>query len=180
MWDISQKNKNELQFYHQVQNDKQSYAYCMILINLNELAVSSNQNINIYSFESLTYKFFCVIKTLKGHNNLVIDIKLMNNSKDLLVSCSDDKDCRLWSISQGHCLRVFKGHSSFIGSIQVLSEKIFTSVSEEILFWNIDSTEAIHSIKPDQSGNSINCMIKNDKNELVFAGMHDFIGLIKI
>ena len=65
--------------------------------------------------------------------------------------------------------------------MQILSEKIFVSGSEEILFWNIDSTEAIHSIKPDdQPGKTINSMIKNDRNELVFVGQHSFIGLIKL
>ena len=65
-------------------------------------------------------------------------------------------------------------------SIQILSEKVLISVSTEIIFWNIDSTEIIHSIKPDQSGNTIASLIKNDENELVFAGEHDFIGFIKI
>ena len=34
--------------------------------------------------------------------------------------------------------------------MQILSEKIFVPASAEILLWNIDSTEAIHSIKADQ------------------------------
>ena len=180
VWDISQKDKKELRFYHQIKNDKQSYAYCMTLINVNELAVSSYKDINICSFDNITNKSFNVIKTLIGHNNWVNDIKLLNNSKDLLISCSDDRDCRLWNISQGNCLRVFQGHSRCIASIQILSEKIFVSASVEIIFWNIDSSEAIHSIQPDQSGKIINSLMKNDKNELVFAGSNDFIGLIKI
>ena len=64
--------------------------------------------------------------------------------------------------------------------MQILSEKIFVSASTEILFWNIDSTEAIHSIKPDQSKSTIFSLLKNDRNELVFAGQHHFIGLVKI
>ena len=177
LWDISQKDKNELQFYHQVRNDKQFYAFCMTLINVNELAVSSSNNINIYSFHK---KSFNIIKTLIGHTDWVKDIKLMKNSKNLLVSCSNDKDCRLWSISQGNCLRVFKRHSNTIWTIQILSENIFISVSAEIIFWDIDSSEAIHSIKPDKSEKMILSLLKNDRNELVFAGYHDFIGLIKI
>ena len=180
LWDISQKYNNELQFYHQVKNDKQLQAYCMTLISANELAISSHDDINIYSFDYVTKKSFNVIKTLKGHDNWVLDIKLINNSKDMLVSCSKDKDCRLWSILHENCLRIFKGHSNQIWSIQILSEKIFVSAGAEVIFWNIDSTEAINSIKPDQSGNLIYFMTKNDINELVFAGIHDFIGFIKI
>ena len=152
----------------------------MILIDSNEIAVSSLIDINIYSFDNVTKKFFNVIKTLKGHNNWIYDIKLMKNSKDLLVSCSYDRDCRLWSISQGNCLRVFVGHSNWIWSIEILSEKIFVSTSAEIIFWNIDSTEAINSIKPDKSVDVITSLLKNDRNELVIAGQHDFIGFIKI
>ena len=178
VWDISQKDENELQFYHQVKNDKQSYAYCMKLVSKNELAVSSHKDINIYYFDE---KSFNVIKTLKGHTDWVMDIKVMDNSKDLLVSCSHDKDCRLWSISQGNCLRVFKGHGDQIWSMEILSEKIFVSASTEIIFWDIDNTEFIRSIKPDdQLGGMIYSLIKNDRHELIFAGQHDFIGLIKI
>ena len=55
----------------------------------------------------------------------------MNNSKDLLLSCSYDKDCRLWSISHENCLKIFKGHSSLICLMQILSEKVFVSTSAE-------------------------------------------------
>ena len=180
VWDISQTDNKELQFNHQVKNDKQKQAYCMTSININELAISSYQDINIYSFDNFNNKSFNVIKTLKGHTHWVVDIKLMNNNKDFLLSCSSDKDCRLWSISQENCLRIFKGHSNQIWSMQILSEKIFTSTSAEVIFWNIDSEEAINTIKPDQSEKWILTMIKNDKNELVFAGQHNFIGFIKI
>ena len=180
LWDISQKDKNELQFYHQVKNDKQSYAYCMTLINANELAVTSYKNINIYSFNNATNKSFNVIKTLKGHTSWIFDIKLMNNSRNLLISCSEDRDCRLWSILNENCLKIFKGHSDTIWSIQILSDKIFVSGSTEIIFWNIDKSEAVHLIKPDDSESLILSLLKNDSNELVFAGMHDFIGFIKI
>ena len=152
----------------------------MTLISLNKLAVSSHKDINIYSFDNNTNQSFNVNKTLKGHTEWVTDIKLIKNSDDLLLSCSDDKDCRLWSISEENCLKIFKGHSDIVWSIQILSEKMFASAGAEIIFWNIDSTEAVHSIKPDQSGEKIISLIKNDRNELIFAGMHDFIGLIKI
>ena len=208
IWDISQKDKQKLQFYHQVQNDEQQEAYCMTLISANELAVSSYKDINIYSFDNVTHKFFYIIKTLQGHTDWVHDIKLMINSKDLLVSCSNDRDCRLWSISQENCLKIFKGHSDKIWSIQILSEKIFVSASKEIIFWDIDSIEIMRyikpdqpkkfifsliksdikeliievtrSIKPDQPRKFIFSLMKNDINQLVFAGGYEFIGLIEI
>ena len=180
LWDISQQNQKELHFYHQVKNDKQLQVSCMKLVNTNELAVSSFKDINIYLFDNITNKSFNVIKTLKGHTDWVNDIKIMNNGNNLLISCSGDKDCRLWSISHENCLRIFKGHSNQIWSIQILSEKIFVSTSAEVIFWDIDNADLIRSIKIDQSENRITSLIKNDINELVFAGMHDFIGFIKI
>ena len=184
LWYISQKyywrsSQRELKFYHQVKNCKQSFARCATLINVNELAVSSFSDINIYSFDK-TYKSFNVLKTLRGHNDWVRDIKIIKNSKDLLVSCSDDKDCRLWSTSQENCLKIFQGHSGIVCSIEMLSERIFVSGSAEIIFWDINSTKYIHSIQPDQSGNIIHSLTKNNENELVIAGGHDFIGLMKI
>ena len=180
IWDISQKNHKELQFYHQVKNDQQSHAYCMTLISVNELAVSSYKNINIYSFDNVTNNSFFIIKKLKGHTDWVKDIKLMNKNNDLLVSCSGDKDVRLWGISQENCLKIFTGHSDTIWSILILSEKIFVSAGKELIFWDIDSNEVIHSIKLDQSETTICSLIKNGSNDLLFAGGHDFIGLIKI
>ena len=179
VWDISRKHKKELQFY-QVKNDKQLHALCMTLISKNGLAVSSLNDINIYSFNDVSNKSFKVIKTLKGHTNWVSDIKLMDNSNDLLVSGSDDKHCRLWSISKGNCLRIFKGHSDKIWSIQILSETMLVSAGAELIFWNIESQEFINSIKSDQSGSRIACLIKNIRNELIFAGGNDFIGVINL
>ena len=173
IWNISH-GVPKSQFY---KNDKQKQAYCMTLIDSNKLAASSKNDINIYSFEN---KSLNIIKTLKGHANWVYDIKLMKHSKDLLVSCSGDKDCRLWSILHGNCLKIFKGHTDTIWSIQILSQKIFVSAGVEIIFWDIESPEIIRSMKPDESEDRIASMIKNKENELVFAGGHDFIGLIKI
>ena len=187
IWEISQNDKKEIEFYHQVQNELQKQVNCMALISVIELAVSSDNNINIYSFENVNNNTsFNIIKILKGHNDWVSDMKLMKNSNDLLISCSADKDCRLWSISKENCLNTFKGHSDRILSMQIISDTIFVSAGAEIIFWNIESAEAINSIKPDGSikwilsGQKITCLIKNDRNELVFAGGHNFIGLIKI
>ena len=180
VWDISQIDRKELQFYHQVKNDKQSWVSCMMLIDSNELAVSSYKDINIYSFDNIAKKSFYIIKVLKGHTDWILDIKLMKNSKDLLVSCSGDKHCRLWSIRQNDCLKIFKGHSNWIQSMQILSEKIFVSASSEIIFWNIYGNEFIHCIKQDHTKNLIFALVKNDINELICAGGHDFIGFIKI
>ena len=179
LWDISQQNQKKLQFYHNVKNDKQQQAYCMKLISTNELAVSSHKDINIYSFDNITNKSFHVIKTLKGHTDWVLDFKIMDHNKDLLISCSIDKDCRLWSILQENCLKVFRLHSDKIWSIQILSEKIFVSASTEIIFWNIDNAGVIRFIKPDKLGKKITSLIKNDENELIFA-YPDSIGVIKI
>ena len=39
------------------------------MINVNEFAVSSYKDIDIFSFEKVTNKSFNVIRTLKGHTN---------------------------------------------------------------------------------------------------------------
>ena len=151
----------------------------MTLIDSDILAVSSSNNINIYSFDKIINKSFDIIKILKGHNDSICDIKMMNNSKNLLLSCSCDKDCRLWDISQEYCLRIFRGHSNRVNSLLILSEKIFASASAEIIFWHIDNPGIIHCIKPDQSGSRIATLLKTNESELVFAGMHNFIGWIR-
>ena len=177
--DISQQDENELEFYQKVENDKQKEVYYMTLLRVNKLAVSSGEDINIYSFDVIK-KYFNVIKTLRGHTESVNAIKIMKRSKNLLLSCSEDNDCRLWNISQEDCLKVFKGHSDGVNSIQILSDKIFVSASAEIIFWNIESKEIIHSIQVDKSKNQIISLIKSSRNKLICAGTHNFIGFIKI
>ena len=100
----------------------------------------------------------------------------MKNHKDLLVSCSDDKDCRLWSISRSSCLKKFKGHSYKIWSILILSDKQFVSVSKEIKFWSIDEDENIKTITCD---NIISCLTKVE-DEIIISGGINYIGTIKM
>ena len=151
----------------------------MTLISVNELAISSKNDMNIYSFD-VTEKSFNVIKTLKGHTEWINAIKLMKRRNNFLLSCSDDKYCRLWNISRENCLKIFKGHSDGVNSVHILSDKIFVSASSEIIFWDIENIEIIKVIQPDQSGNQIISLIKKGKNRLICADAHDFIGLIKI
>ena len=44
----------------------------------------------------------------------------------------------------------------------------------------VKNTDVIHSIKLDKSGNRIAILIDSNGKELVFAGMDEFIGFIKM
>ena len=180
LWDLSQKDKTNIESFSIIKNDKQQQAHCLALINSNQIAVSSFKDINIYLFDDLTKKNFIMVLTLKGHTDWVRGIDLVKNSKDLLVSCSWDKDCRLWSIARASCLQIFKGHTNKVVSILVLSNKIFASAGTEIKFWDIDQVESIKTITPDDNGTLTISMIKDTEETIVFAGNHNYLGTLNM
>ena len=114
---------------------------------------------------------------LEGHKDWVSDIKLLMNHKDLIVSCSLDKECRLWSLSRGECLRVYSGHSNQVWTIWVLSEKIFVSFGEEIKFWHVDRDEEITSLKVEKL---VYSYVQTEKKSILFGGQWDWLRKIKI
>ena len=56
------KRKKNITILTSSENDKQSPVYCMTLTNVNELAISSTNDVNLYSFDNITKNFFNITK----------------------------------------------------------------------------------------------------------------------
>ena len=152
LWNLNCNKKMIIKPYFHVINKKQ--AMCMIKSNINELIVSSDNDINIYRYNNLNYQDFRIIMRLRGHKNYVRDLKLLK-SNDMLISSSNDKEIRLWRIIDGHCLRKYIGHHWAVNCLYQITDDIIVSGADEMKFWNIYNGLNVKTLKVNQLVNSI-------------------------
>jgi WD40 repeat protein len=80
----------------------------------------------------------------KGHKKDVLDIAW--SSSNFLFSASMDKSVRLWHVSVGDCLKVFR-HNDFVTSIDVhpKNEALFISgsIDGKVRLWNVPETRVV-------------------------------------
>ena len=120
------------------------------LCNEKEVLVSSNINILCYDYkeEVKTYSFI-------AHNGIINQMKY-NPSKDILLTCSNDKLIKIWKLDQKECIGELKGVNSEIVSICSVTyndEVILVSVCKDglITFWNLNDKTKTKFIKYDFS-----------------------------
>ena len=170
LWDLKVKDKFIRGAYHVVENPNQSIIYSLALINKNEIAVSSITDINIYKFSDLFEPIFELRIVLKGHKDWINDLKAITEPKELLISSSHDKECKLWSLADGACIRTFSGHSGWVYSILILSNEIFASASKEIKIWHIDQNNCIKTLTTNQPEKHIYTMSETSKGTIFCCG----------
>jgi len=66
----------------------------------------------IYLSRSGTHPCMCSYSNLAQARVLLILLFLKKNTKNEVVACGGDCRCRLWDITMGECVRLFKGHRS--------------------------------------------------------------------
>lgn len=80
----------------------------------------------------------------RGHKKDVLDIAWSNSN--FLFSASMDKSVRLWHVSVGDCLKVFR-HNDFVTSIDVhpKNEALFISgsIDGKVRLWNVPETRVV-------------------------------------
>ena len=76
--------------------------------------------------------------SLKGHTTSVLALKQLPNGD--LVSGSDDKTVRVWSLNDGSLKATLIGHTYIVYSLVVLPTGDLVSGSEnEIIFWDLNN-----------------------------------------
>ena len=89
-----------------------------------------------------------IIKTLAGHKDDIRTL-LVDESKDELLSCSDDSTIILWNLNTGQIIRQFKC-DDLVLAICKIYKMVFVGASEQNLtFWNIETgqckTSTVHT-----------------------------------
>ena len=150
LWNLNQIQKSPSKSFYTIQNERQLEASYIVPINNDEIIVSSGNNMNIYRYNTHTKSDFKIIKILQAHKDLVTHFELIQNQIDLLLSCSQDKECRLWRLSQGYCLKVFNDYNADILCLLSLSNKYFISAGNEIKIWDIEEEKCLKTFKTDE------------------------------
>lgn len=135
------------------------------------------------------------IQIFRGHKNAVLQVK-WSKDDNALISCSADNKVNVWDVEIGQKVRIFKGHTSVVNSIDVINTNMITSCSDDgcVKFWDLRMKRSIHTIKheypllairSDKNGNHIftscvDCTIKSYdcKNYTIqneFKGHVDYI-----
>jgi len=141
--------------------------HSLCLIDENNFAIGSLNDINIYKMSfNEGFNVECT-KKLQGHTNLVNSTKI-TRSKEILISVSDDKTCKAWSISSGQCLRSFADHTTQIDALLVLTDSVFVTSSKEIKIWNLASESCIKTIQ--QSDKEINHLEMTKDSRILTCG----------
>lgn len=91
------------------------------------------------------------VQIYEGHTGSVVDLSWSKN--DFLLSTSMDKTVRLWHVTRGECLCVFK-HSDFVTSIKFhpKDDRFFLagSLDSKLRLWSIpDKSVAYEAVAPD-------------------------------
>lgn len=78
-----------------------------------------------------------LIKILRGHEDYINDIKILNDKK--ILTCSQDRTIRLWD-NKGNEILILKNHTESVTGIEIFSNEIFLSYSRDrtIRFWDND------------------------------------------
>jgi WD40 repeat protein len=79
---------------------------------------------------------------LTGHEYFVTSLALSRDGRYLLSSGSKDLTVRLWDITTGETLRIFKGHTNYITSVAYSPDGRFAisgSWDNTVKLWDIKS-----------------------------------------
>jgi WD40 repeat protein len=87
-------------------------------------------------------------KTFIGHAGAVLSVECVSPGL-VILSGSEDRTARLWSVESGACLRIFVGHSKAVTTVAVVDQVTFLTGSKDttIKVWDAMSASCIRTYK---------------------------------
>jgi len=142
-----------------------------------------------------------MVREFKGHENYVTSVCLIREKKyrdedqtwwtlEYLITGSDDKTARMWSLETGNCLHVFKGHENYVTSVcTTLNGKYLITGSSDktAIMWSLEHLALKNShvkshrhlfgrmVREFQHESSVNsvCTILHGDKEYLITGSDD-------
>ena len=90
-----------------------------------------------------------LLRTMTGHGDWVNGIVALGGARELVVTSSEDKTLRVWSLKKGKCIAVLNGHSRGVVGVALLASGSVVSSSRDKLLcvwsplhWEVNQTAA--------------------------------------
>ena len=86
------------------------------------------------------------LRTLAGHLSWVCAVAVLEG--DRIVSASNDKTLKVWSLTSGECLQTLTGHSGRVNAVAVLEGDRIVSASDDgtLKVWSLVSGECLQAL----------------------------------
>ena len=106
-------------------------------------------------------------QVFNGHTATLFSIQCVSPSL-VLVSGSEDKTARLWSVSTGACLRTFYGHTGPIYDVAIVDQVTFLTASGDktIRAWDVVSGDAFRT--HENSSAAVTAVVNGDQSGCFF------------
>jgi WD40 repeat protein len=115
------------------------------IVSIDSFVASFFENNNLILFDLNSGN---VIGTFVGHVSIINVIEKISNDK--IVTCSNDRTLRIWSLRKsGVCLKILKGHTGIVFCLRVISnEKIISGSDDQtIKIWEIESGNCLKTLE---------------------------------
>ncbi|CAF0996197.1 unnamed protein product [Brachionus calyciflorus] len=168
IWDLKQGNYLSSSLCLNTLSDNKADIYCLEEGDNMIIAGLTDDSIQTWNL-----KTGAPMKTLKGHNNIVLCLKQLNSC--LLASGSLDTTIKIWNVYTGQCLTTLKRHKQGVRCLAKLNNGQFVSGSDEGRFniWNIETGESIKSFEAHKD--KIYCIIETNNQEIITGSKDKFI-----
>lgn len=125
------------------------------------------------------------VRIFDGHTKAVFSVQCVSPGS-VLLSGSEDKTAKLWSVSTGACLQSFVGHGGPIYDVAIVDQVTFLTASKDktIRAWDAMSGEDFRTYENGSSsvtsvvtGAQSGCFVSGDENGniglWIFSAVHD-------
>ncbi|CAM6102206.1 unnamed protein product [Calypogeia fissa] len=126
------------------------------------LATSSfDKTVRVWEVANLTNS----IRTLIGHATSVWALDFHPNTEDLLCSCDGEGEIRYWSVSEGTCVKSFKGGVTQLRFQPVAGRFLAASAANVVTIFDVESESSVY------------CLLNHTKpvNNLCWSASGDFL-----
>jgi len=142
-WNLT-ASKNEINLARTLSNKGTCLA--IILLNNEEMACTSNNNINVFKI----YGSDVPVAKLIGHTSPICDL-LLHSDRQRIVSSSDDNTIKIWCLQNGSCLLTFEGDAYAYKMVWFKENIVVTTYdSGQIKFWNVDTGKCVKTLNGDK------------------------------
>jgi len=114
--------------------------------------------------------------TLVGHTGTVASVKLLDQAQAYrILSGSSDRTMALWDSGRGTCLRVFRGHESWVRQVEGWGRDLAVTASNDrsLRVWDLRVHNCVHKLSGHQG--AVTCLQVSGEQDapLLFSGSTD-------